>query len=53
MTYGGYTNTQHFDFGPGTYNGAGLFDSQGDQRAISRGYLNSPKGAALGLSKLV
>lgn len=39
--------TPKYDFGPGTYGKPGLFDSQGDQRAISRGYSNSPKGAIL------
>jgi RHS repeat-associated protein len=39
--------TPKYDFGPGTYGKPGLFDSQGDQRAISRGYSNSPKGAML------
>jgi hypothetical protein len=39
--------TPLYDFGPGTYGRAGLFDSEGDQRAIHRGYANSPKGAML------
>lgn len=39
--------TPLYDFGPGTYGKPGLFDSQGDQRAIHRGYANSPKGSLL------
>jgi hypothetical protein len=39
--------TPLYDFGPGTYGKPGLFDSQGDQRAIHWGYVNSPKGAML------
>ena len=36
-----------YDFGPGTYGKPGLFDSQGDQRAIVRGFLSTPKGVQL------
>jgi hypothetical protein len=39
--------TPKYDFGPGTYGKPGLFDSQGDQRAISSGFLSTPKGVAL------
>jgi RHS repeat-associated protein len=47
MANGRRDNTPLYDFGPGTYGKPGLFDSHGDQRAISRGYSNSPKGAML------
>jgi hypothetical protein len=47
MVNGRRDNTPLYDFGPGTYGKPGLFDSHGDQRAISRGYSNSPKGAML------
>lgn len=39
--------TPKYDFGPGTYGKPGLFDSQGDQRAIISGFLSTPKGVAL------
>ena len=39
--------TPMYDFGPGTYGKPGLFDSIGDQKAISQGYRSSPKGIML------
>ena len=33
-----------YNFGEGTYNGVGFWDSEGDQRAITNGYTNSPVG---------
>jgi RHS repeat-associated protein len=47
MFHGKGQKTPLYDFGPGTYGKPGLFDSQGDQRAISRGFLSTPKGVAL------
>ncbi|NCT73666.1 MAG: hypothetical protein GXC78_03985 [Chitinophagaceae bacterium] len=47
MANGRKDQTPLYDFGPGTYGKPGVFDSQGDQRAIHRGYANSPKGAML------
>jgi len=38
MLSGRRQNTGIYDFGPGTNNGPGLFDSKGDQAAMSRGY---------------
>lgn len=42
MTKGQDQKTAYYDFGPGTYNGAGVFDSHGDQMAICNGYLHNP-----------
>ena len=47
MLNGSKQQTPLYDFGPGTYGKPGLFDSQADQRAIGKGYANSPKGAML------
>jgi RHS repeat-associated protein len=47
MFNGRRDHTPLYSFGPGTNGSPGLFDSQADQRAIHRGYVNSPKGAML------
>jgi len=47
MINGRKDHTPLYSFGPGTNGKPGLFDSQADQRAIQRGYANSPKGAML------
>lgn len=33
---------KYYDFGPGTYGSPGIFDSEGDQRAIRAGYITTP-----------
>lgn len=43
MFNGRRDNTPLYNFGPGTYNSPGLFDSKGDQRAIVSGYMSNPK----------
>jgi RHS repeat-associated protein len=47
MFNGRRDHTPLYSFGPGTNGSPGLFDSQADQRAIHRGYVNNPKGAML------
>jgi hypothetical protein len=47
MINGRRDHTPLYTFGPGTNGKPGLFDAQSDQRAIQRGYANSPKGAML------
>lgn len=47
MVNGRRDQTAFYTFGSGTNGSPGLFDSQADQRAIHRGYANSPKGAML------
>jgi len=47
MANGRKDHTPLYTFGPGTNGKPGLFDSQADQRAIQKGYVNSPKGAML------
>ncbi|PSL26374.1 DUF6443 domain-containing protein [Chitinophaga ginsengisoli] len=47
MVNGRRDHTPYYDFGPGTNGSPGIFDSKSDQRAIHRGYANSPKGAML------
>jgi RHS repeat-associated protein len=47
MVNGRRDQTPLYTFGPGTNGSPGLFDSQADQRAIHRGYANSPNGAML------
>ncbi len=43
MTRGKAQKTAIYDMGPGTYGSPGFFDSQADQRAITKGYYSSPK----------
>jgi len=47
MFNGRNDKTPQYDFGPGTYGKPGLFDSKADQRAITSGFLSTPKGVAL------
>ena len=44
MLNGRRQESTKYNFGEGTYNGVGFWDSEGDQRAITNGYTNSPAG---------
>jgi RHS repeat-associated protein len=44
ILFGRRQETKAFNFGEGTYGAHGFCDSQGDQRAITNGYLSSPEG---------
>ncbi|MDR1552450.1 MAG: hypothetical protein LBS69_03170 [Prevotellaceae bacterium] len=44
LLFGRRQHTKLYDFGNGTYGSSGFFDSPADQRAIYRGYTNSPAG---------
>jgi hypothetical protein len=43
MLFGRRQKTAAYDFGPGTYNSPGVFDSAADQQALIRGYMSGPK----------
>jgi hypothetical protein len=47
MFNGRQDKTPLYDFGPGTYGKPGLFDSEGDQRAIARGHASSPRSVEM------
>ena len=47
MFNGSKQKTAYYDFGPGTYNSPGVFDSEEDQQTIINCYMNSPAGKSI------